>query len=518
MPSREFRRAMRRKEENKDNIVEQKRERHPIIYALSVAILVVIVVTFIGTPAARSRLRGGGSTIPFGTYKGKPVEYYTANFFAERVAAVNEQLRGNNQKQEDLESIAYQVWRTAFDQTVMHLAFLAEAQSAGAWVSEDRVDEALIQSGPWSPGGVFNEERYRATPNAEKYSYRKLFREQLLDEQVQRDLLVDPRFSQKEIEFFKAMVSAQRKFSFVSFPFRGFPDTELKAYGEKNLDKFRRIKLSQILVKSSESEAREIRRKLEDRAASFEELARAHSKDAYAEKGGDAGWRYFYDLETEFEAKEPLEAVMGLAEGALSDVLKSRYGWMIYRCDSPTLRPDFSDAETLQVARGYMMRYEKGQVEDYFVKKAEAFRLRTRDIGFLGAALAQDLKAQQTAYFPLNYQGIYFLAPVRGAGQDADISSAATNEDFFLKAFRLAPGDVSEPVLLDDQVIVLKLDDVKQAPEEQLALAEEYYAYFARQALEADLQAGLLKPEFLKDNFHETFYAHIFTAQPTQSQ
>jgi parvulin-like peptidyl-prolyl isomerase len=508
---------MRRKDENKENVVEKKRERHPVLYALSVAILVVIVVTFVGTPAARGRL-GPGHKIEFGIYKGKPVEYYASSYFAERVGAVNEQLRGSDRSQDDLEATAYQVWRTAFDQTVVHMAFLAEAQSAGAWISEDRVDEILIQSGPWTQGGVFNEERYRATSNADKYAYRKLFREQLLDEQVQRDLLVDQHYSQKEVDFFQGMISAQRKFSFVSFDFRDFPDAEVRGYGEKNLDRFRRIKLSQILVKSSENEAREIRRKLEDRSASFEELARAHSKDAYAEKGGDAGWRYFYDLESEFEQKEPLEAVMGLAEGALSGVLHSRYGWVIYRCDSPTLRPDFGDAETLRVVRGYLMRYEKGQVEDYMVKLAEAFRQRARDLGFLGAALAQNLKTQQTEYFPLNYQGIYFLAPLRAADQEADIASAGSNEEFFLKAFRLALGEVSEPVLLEDQVIVLRLEDVRQAPQEQLDLSGEYLAYFGRQALQADLQAGLLKPEYLKDNFHDTFYTYVFTAQPTQSE
>ncbi len=509
---------MRRKEEIKGNVVEQRRERHPVIYALSVAILVVIVVTFIGTPAARGRLRGGGHKIEFGTYRGKPVEYYTANFFAERVAAVNDQLRSNNQKQENLESTAYQIWRTAFDQTVVHLAFLAEADTAGAWVSEDLVDKALIQSGPWSQGGVFNEERYRSTSNADKYSYRKLFREQLLDEQVQRDLLADPHFGQKEVQFFQSMISAQRKFSFVSFAFQDFPDSEVKAYGEKNLDRFRRIKLSQILVKSSESEARAIRAKLEDRSASFEEMARAHSKDAYAEKGGDAGWRYFYDLESEYEQKEPLASVMGLAEGALSDVLHSRYGWVIYRCDSPALRPDFNDPDTLKVVRGYLMRYEKGQVEDFMVKRAEAFRQKSRDLGFLGAALAQSLKTRETEYFPLNYQSVYFLAPVRASGQEVDISSAAASEEFFLKAFRLTPGEVSAPVLLDDQVLVLRLEDVRQAPKEQLDLTAEYLSYFGRQALQADLQAALLKPEYLKDNFHDTFYTYIFAPQSQQSQ
>jgi parvulin-like peptidyl-prolyl isomerase len=103
-------------------------------------------------------------------------------------------------------------------------------------------------------------------------------------------------------------------------------------------------------------------------------------------------------------------------------------------------------------------------------------------------------------------------------GQEADLSSATANEEFFLKAFRLAPGDISEPVLLDDQVVVLRLEDVRQAPREQLDLSAEYLSYFARQALEADLQAGLLKPEYLKDNFHDTFYTSIFTAQPAPSE
>lgn len=519
MPSREFRRAMRRKDEDKENVVEKRRERHPVLYAGSVVLLVFIVVAFVWAPAGgRGRGRGAGGKIEFGTYKGKPIVGYEGNYFLERVYAASDQLQANRQGPQDLEAVTYQVWRTAFDQTVVHMALLAEAERAGAWISNAMVDHELVTSGPWAPGGRFDPQTGRQATKLEEANFRKLFREQLLDQQVQRDLLGDIQYSQKEVDFFKAMISTQRKFSFVSFAFRDFPEAEVKAYGEKNPDRFRRIKLSQILIKTSESEAREVRRKLEDRSASFEELARAHSKDAYAEKGGDAGWRYFYDLESDFEQKEPLEGVMGLAEGALSDVLPSRYGWVIYRCDSPALRPDLSDGETAQVVRGYMMRYEKGQVEDYMLKRAEDFRLRTRDLGFLGAALAQNLKAQATEYFPLNYQGVYFLAPVRAVGQEVDISSAAANEEFFLKAFRLAPGDISEPVLLEDQVIVLRLEDVREAPQEQLDLSAEYFSYFARQALEADLQAGLLKPEYLKDNFHDTFYTSIFTAQPAPSE
>jgi peptidyl-prolyl cis-trans isomerase D len=513
MPSREFRRAMRRKEQSQGNIVEKKRERHPLIYGFSLLILVVIVVTFIGTPAVRSRFgAGGGGKIVFGYYRGHPIEYYPGNYLSERKDVLAEQIRQSGQK-EDIELQAYQVWRTAFDQTVAHTAMLLQAENSGAWVSGDAVDKALIASGPWTQNGVFNEDRYRATSNQEKYAYRKLFREQLLDEQFQRDLFLNQRFSHQEIDFFKSMVAEQRQFSFISLPFLGYPDAELKAYGEKNADKFRRIKLSQILIKSSESEALEIRKKLEDRTSSFEELARAHSKDAYAEKGGEVGWRYFYDLEGDFEDKKPLEGVMSLEEGAYSPVLKSRFGWVIYRCDSPALQPDFSLPETLQVVRDYAIRYEKGMIEDYFVKKADAFIARTKDVGFLGAALSQNLTTYETEFFPLNYQSFYFLAPVKAKGDKVNLSSASYNEDFFKKAFALAPGGVSAPVLLDDQVVVLRLDEVRKPPQSELDLMDRYYAYFAQQTLQADLQNALLKPEYIKDDFNQAFYTYVFPKQ-----
>jgi len=46
---------MRRKDEDKENFVEKRRERHPVIYALSVAILVLALV------ARAARLAVGAS-------------------------------------------------------------------------------------------------------------------------------------------------------------------------------------------------------------------------------------------------------------------------------------------------------------------------------------------------------------------------------------------------------------------------------------------------------------------------
>ena len=182
MPSREMRRATRRHLQRDDNITEKRRQTHPFLYAFSVVLLIVIVVTFIGGPAI-SRAGGGGRII-FGYYKDKPIEFFPDNYFSQRKDAIADQLRQNDE-QTDLAVQAYQVWRTAFDQTVLHTAILSEAESSGLWISEDRVNEALIRQGPYTVDGQFSVERYNATPSAQRLSYHKLYREQLIHEQFE---------------------------------------------------------------------------------------------------------------------------------------------------------------------------------------------------------------------------------------------------------------------------------------------------------------------------------------------
>jgi hypothetical protein len=159
------------------------------------------------------------------------------------------------------------------------------------------------------------------------------------------------------------------------------------------------------------------------------------------------------------------------------------------------------------------MRYEKGIVEDYTLSRAANFRERVEDVGFLGATLEESYSVGLTDFFPINYQSFYFLSPVRSPIEQFNLSAAAYSEEFFLSAFSLAPGEVSSPVLLDDQVLVLRLDDVRQAPERERDLLGDYYTYYAQQSVEQDLQNVLLNPDYIRDNFDETFYEYVFPRQ-----
>ncbi len=75
----------------------------------------------------------------------------------------------------------------------------------------------------------------------------------------------------------------------------------------------------------SDSEARDRLARLRDRidgGADFAELARVHSEDATASKGGDLGWIAPGDTVPEFE-----RVMNALAEGGVSQPIQTPFGW-----------------------------------------------------------------------------------------------------------------------------------------------------------------------------------------------
>jgi hypothetical protein len=126
------------------------------------------------------------------------------------------------------------------------------------------------------------------------------------------------------------------------------------------------------------------------------------------------------------------------------------------------------------------------------------------------------LKVSSTVSFPINLSNVFSFAPLK-ATVDADTpANAANSEDFFYRAFTLGKDQVSAPIVLDDQVLVLKLKGEQQMPEASASLVPSWLPYVANQSLQYDLYAVLMTPDKLTNNFDTAFSTYVVPSRAKQ--
>ncbi len=517
MPSREIRRATsdknkKKKQEEHKSHQTHKQSKKPLLYLFSVLLLIVIVVTFVGGGLAGSIGRDPNRLI-FGYYKDRPIEFRYGNYFSRQTQIIADQVRQQSTESDDITGEAFSIWRQSFERTVVHVGILDIVESSGLTVTPELIDIRLTEYGPYMENGEFSEEKYRSTSKTEKAITRRLFRENLKEEQFITDFFDNQHTSTDEINFIKEMANPERNFQYVYFAFNEYPEEKVLEYAQSNKRLFEKIKLSKITISSSEADAEAIHQKIMENPAVFGELAQTQSVDSFRDKGGEMDWMMYYQLEPEFPSEDALEQVFQLKRAEVSGIIENEKEttttWTIYKCDTPPVSADFADEETIATVRAYMERYEGGLIEDYLITRAEEFRTEARNSDFMAASTELGADFDMTSYFPINYGGSFFLKPVRSMTDKNVLGSAMYNEDFFRAAFSIEEGEISEPVILDDYVIVLQLLNEKTPPEEELNQIESYYPFILRQYRDEALRRYFLDSEDLKDNFYPVFQEHF---------
>lgn len=479
--------------------------QRPLLYVFSLLILIIIVVTFVGGPIA-SGTAGGRGKIVFGTYDGEEIAYAQGNYFARQYQTIAQQEQASGDDT-DLRTQLRNIWRRAYNQTIFHVAIMNQAEESGITVADSQVDRQIAQQPQFQENGSFSSERYQQTSSQEKFALRNYIQESLIHDRFIRDKLSAMRTSGDEVSFVQSMASPERRFNVVAFTFADYPAEEVRAYGRENAELFREINISRITIQSSQDEAERIREQLENRTSSFEELARAHSADQFADDGGEAGWTYYYQLQREFEDSAPLERLFEADADSVTDVLETRNGWVIFRINEPAIPTDFDTQDGVQTVRTYMNSFERGRIEDYLLARAEEFSSAANNQDFAAAAQEYGVEPSETPYFPINYGNLPFFTRVSSAGEE--LQNAAFRQDFLVSAFSVGEGELTEPYVLRDSVVVMELLDERDAAEDSTAFLESYYGTLVQQFQASQLERSLIDQDKLEDNFSETFARYI---------
>ncbi|MDR0998858.1 MAG: SurA N-terminal domain-containing protein [Treponema sp.] len=499
MASRMKKQPVREENSSKEEII-RRFKANPAIFIGTVLVLLIVIVAFVFVPAIVPETRGGREELRFGTYDRIPIAYVPGNYFAETLAALaqNRQNQGNDSNSQ---IVNFQIWQEAFGRTVEHTGVLREMERAGYVVPEELVNEEVAAMPVFYENGRFSAARYRQLDNTTRMNLWRQTREEIVKTRYYSDM-TDLLRSSQEDEFIANIGALQRTFDGVAFPVSSYPDSELIAYVEQNPGNFRSTHLSRITLNSSEREALQVLNSVKEGVLTFEEAAKTQSRDSYAERGGDMGVRLVYELSTEISDTGQQEALIGLARGELSEVLQIGSGWVFFRAEEDSYPADTSDSGTLEKIRSYLLSFERGRIDTWFIGQAEDLAGSTAVNGFDEAAYSKGLTKFTFGPVAVNYGDLNILPMLSSfpipelTGNDASI-----NLNFWQTAFSTPLNTPSTPLVLGNVVIVLYPKEESPASQEETEQIKANFPYYLSVNTMQELRGFFMESDKLDNRF-----------------
>jgi hypothetical protein len=483
---------------------------NPGLFIGTVVVLVIVIVAFVFVPAIVPSA-GAGSQIDlsFGTYDKIPISYVPGNYFAQ----VREELVRTQQNSAETSNnllVDARIWRSAFEETVVHTGILQEMKRAGYTVPGELVDEEVAALSIFQENGRFSVARYRQMDNTSRMALWRQVQENIIEDRYRSDI-TELRRSSREEEFIATMATSLRSFDGVAFDISTYPDSEVSAYAAQNSGNFRSTHFSRISINSSEREARQILTSIREGVSTFEEAAKTQSQDLYAEKGGDMGVKLVYELSTEVPDSAQQEKLLALGKGELSDVLQIGSSWVIFRAEDTAYPADTSDPAVFEKIRSYVLGFERGRVDEWFIEEAEDLVESTALNGFDEAVYSKGLQKFSFGPLAVNY-GDLAIFPRLATSQVPELENnyAATNLNFWQTAFSTPLNTPSRPLVLGDTVLVLYPKEETPVDETTIENSKLFFSsYYLPANTAQELNSFFTGNEKLDDRFWDTYQRYF---------
>jgi len=438
--------------------IGSKFKQSPGLYIGSVAILILVIIAFVGGDL----LSGGGfgkgnADMVFGQYNKTQITLVQGNTFAQNYEAVLREFQSyDNYDPNDFWGSFY-IWRLAYERTVRDVAILDVVKRSNYILPDRLVDRYIANMSMFQENGKFSQALYRATPESTLYTIRRQVQDFLIKEKFYNDYRGLTNFP-KEAAFIGDMTSIRRNLDTVAFNIDEYPESEVLLFANANSQLFDSIHLSKITISSNEREARRVLDSIKEGTTTFEEAARNYSQDQWAVSGGDMSSRFLYVLDMELQSQTDRQSVYSMRPGQLSDVIATSSGWVFYRCEAVRAAADFSDEIVIESVRSYISAYQRGRMEDWAISQANAFIFEASQYGFSEAAVLNDIAVSSFGPLPINYGNVELFSSLRSFSIAdlalEDINSLSINENFWKTAFSTPVNTASSPFVSGNRVFV----------------------------------------------------------------
>lgn len=491
-------------------LIKGLKMKRSIYTAGTVIFLLIAAGIFVLVPIFSAGI--GGKRMPaFGKYDGTEIRYEQGSEFADYVSNYAENYKRMNR---DMNDVIYKIiFRYAFNATVKELLCKKALRKSGYTVPAAAVNRAMRP--------VFNDENnnysqrlYKQADPQRVADLRASYEKSLLIGRYDDDLfggsevfgkkpLYGIKTSDQEIQFIQNMSAEQRAFKAAAFNMNDYPDTEKSAFGAEHADKFIKYNLS-IINCDDKAKADTLVKRLANAEIAFFDAVGEYSQKSYSDEDGKLRDNYAYQIEKLLVNAGDMEKIKALTEDGTSDVMQTSVGYSVFHVDGAAEQADFSDEETLKAVYRYLTTYEFSRIEEYYTKQAEAFIAAAKERGFSDACTTFGLKESSIPAFPLNYGNLSVLNTF--TAELTALSAAAKNEMFLKAAFALNEDEVSEPLVMDKDIVILQRIAAEKNAE---AIPAEAIADELKNYDKASGEAAITSNPKLEDNLDAVFENYI---------
>ncbi len=445
------------------------------VYTLgSLIILLICAFCFVVLPAVEGKTsyRQNPDAPVFGKYDGREIKYEQGTDFANYVSQYGQmyQLYGQQLDQSAYYSIFYQ----AFIATITKYAYTDAVKKSGYKVPQSAITRQIL---PYfmDENGTYSSKLYKQASEASKIELNKnaealLYVNRFTDdtfgsssEVLDGDSLFGLKSSKAEAEFLEAYNDGLRGFTMASFSMSDYPLEEKLKFANANPAKFNKYDMSVITVEEK-STADNIVKRLTNGEITFEDAISEYSQKNYSDSEGKLSNNFQYQIENMIENKDDLSSIISVSQGSVSPVVQTKTGYSIFKNNGSITAPDFDSEDMQRTVTNYISSYESTVIEDYYIAKANTLIKAIKDSDFSSAAQANGAVVKEIEPFPLNYGNVDLLLKLDTSVDG--LSGAETNENFLKKAFALKMNEISEPIVLNNNVVVLQYNKDGEIPED----------------------------------------------------
>ncbi len=465
-------------------------------------VLILIAISFVLAPAIQAFVGQGTSNgIVFGKYGKEEIKYAYGNYFYDQVQNYANEYSGSEANQTQA---LYQIWKSAYDSTVLFTAINQLASKAGITAADEVVKRAIIESGAYDKDGKFDVKTYQEASAETKASVEKSIRRGL-PYQIVIDDVGTVLSSSSEVDYIAEMAGNGRTFRYLSLNPALYPDELASQYALQNKQLFYSMDMS-IISMDSEENAKAVYDSIVNGETSFEEAATQNSLDSYAAEEGKVGRLYYYGLVSNFKNADEAVTLLSAKSGdVLGPPFEANGAWAIYKLNStPPEEADYASEELLASVKAYLATSDSNIIDTFLADLAADLQAEASSKGLDEVALEHDLSLVDVSATPYNLGDSQYMSNFSYTDNAGLLANAASNEDIAKQLYTAEENTLLDPIKAGTSYLLVETgEDVQD--ETMGSYITMFYDYYGGTQNQQDFSQALYSSDTFEDNFLTTF-------------